>query len=106
MSRTENNQNYDKKRDSKASRQRAFITAYFKNAFKRICACRDCGINRSTFKKWMAEDSKFVEELHAATDARLDEAEGAILEPEVITRRTNWNTWTSLTERYRREFPN
>ena len=80
MSRTENSQNSDKKRDSRASRQRAFITAYFKNAFNASAACRDCGINRSTFKKWMAEDPKFVDELHAATDARLDEAEGALMD--------------------------
>jgi superfamily II DNA or RNA helicase len=37
--------------------------------------------------------------VHSVDKARLIQ-EGAILEPEVITRRTDWNTWTSLTARY------
>lgn len=77
---SENVQEKPKKRSAKLDRQAAFITAYFKNAFNASASCRECGIHRNTFKKWMTEDLKFVEELQAATDARLDEVESALMD--------------------------
>lgn len=69
-----------KKRDSKATRQRAFIAAYPGTGFNASETCRQIGIARQTYAKWLVEDARFVAALDEAIEARLDEAEAALME--------------------------
>ena len=66
-----------KKGESKQSRQRAFITAYVANRFSVAAACREIGIGRTIFYRWM-KSGKFSQELADAKEERLDIAEASL----------------------------
>jgi len=68
-----------KKSDSKSARQRAFIAAFPGTGFNASETCRQIGIARQTYGKWIIEDPKFVAALHEAMEMRLDEIEAALM---------------------------
>ena len=66
-------------KSGKAERQDAFIQAYLVGAFNISSACRQVGIDRSTYYKWQ-DDTDFVEKLNDAKEAKKDFIESMLLE--------------------------
>ncbi len=66
-------------KSGKAERQEAFIRAYLASAFNISSACRQVGIDRSTYYKWL-DDTVFKEKLDEAKEAKKDFIESMLLE--------------------------
>lgn len=63
----------------KAERQDAFMQAYLASAFNISSACRQVGIDRSTYYKWI-EDAEFMSKFNEAKEAKKDFIESMLLE--------------------------
>ena len=63
----------------KAERQDAFIQAYLASAFNISSACRQVGIDRSTYYKWL-DEADFANKLNEAKEAKKDFIESMLLE--------------------------
>jgi hypothetical protein len=66
-------------KSGKAERQDAFIQAYLASAFNISSACRQVGIDRSTYYKWL-DETDFAEKLNEAREAKKDFIESMLLE--------------------------
>jgi hypothetical protein len=67
------------KKSGKRERQEAFIQAYLADAFNISSACRQVGIDRSTYYKW-SEDDEFKTKFNDARESRKDFIESKLLE--------------------------
>lgn len=66
-------------KSGKTERQDAFIQAYLANAFNISSACRQVGIDRSTYYKWL-DHTEFANKLNEAKEAKKDFIESMLLE--------------------------
>jgi transposase-like protein len=66
-------------KSGKAERQDAFIQAYLASAFNISSACRQVGIDRSTYYKWI-EDTEFISKFNEAKESKKDFIESMLLE--------------------------
>ena len=62
----------------KKERQIVFIDAYLANAFNISAACRNVGIDRGTYYRWL-EDEEFVVKLDEAREAKKDFIESQLM---------------------------
>jgi transposase-like protein len=66
-------------KSGKAERQDVFIQAYIASAFNISAACRQVGIDRSTYYKWI-EDPEFSSKFNEAREAKKDFIESMLFE--------------------------
>ncbi len=59
-------------------KKKLFIASYIKHKTHISKACKDAGINRSTYYRWVGEDDEFVRELEEAWEGYLDDVEEAV----------------------------
>jgi len=65
---------------SKQARQRKWLAAYKANLFNIAKACRQIGINRTTYYRWLENDSRFARMAHDARQEMVDFVESKLLE--------------------------
>jgi hypothetical protein len=66
-------------RKSKKARQRAWLEAYKARLFNVTTACREIGIDRSTYYRWLENDPSFSQAVQEARDEKLDFIEDQLL---------------------------
>jgi hypothetical protein len=64
--------------ESKQTRQTLWLKAFRAKLFNISAACRDIGIDRSTYYKWL-DDPEFTEAVHDAREEKIDFIESRLL---------------------------
>lgn len=65
---------------SKQARQRKWLGAYKANLFNIAKACREIGINRTTYYRWLENDPRFAEMVHDAREEKIDFIESKLFQ--------------------------
>ena len=68
-----------KQLESTKAKKRIFITNFVQNKGMVQMSCDSVGINRVTYERWCKKDVKFVENLQAAMERKLDKIETKLL---------------------------
>lgn len=68
-----------KQLESTKAKKRIFITNFVQNQGMVQMSCDAVGINRVTYERWCKKDAKFVENIQAAMERKLDKIESKLL---------------------------
>ena len=68
-----------KQSESTKAKKRIFIANFVENQGMVQMSCDSVGINRVTYERWCKKDAKFVENLQAAMERKLDKIETKLL---------------------------
>ena len=68
-----------KQLESTKTKKRIFIANFVQNQGMVQMSCDSVGINRTTYARWCKKDAKFVENLQAAMERKLDKIETKLL---------------------------
>ena len=68
-----------KQSESTKAKKRIFIANFVENQGMVQMSCDSVGINRVTYERWCKRDAKFVENLQAAMERKLDKIETKLL---------------------------
>ena len=68
-----------KQLESTKTKKRIFIANFVQNQGMVQMSCDSVGINRTTYARWCKKDAKFVENIQAAMERKLDKIETKLL---------------------------